>query len=486
MARILVAEFKQETATFNPAMTAYDDFRIVQGSDLIDQYKATRTELAGAVEVLQAANSEIIPGLAVSAVSGGRVGREDLDRLVSELLQSFSCHGNIDAIYLCLHGAMAGESEDDPEGRLLTETRALFPNQPLVASLDLHAVLTQRMIDTADVLVPYHTYPHVDHFETGQRAARILLQLLRGKTSPTVARIELPMLVRGDELITETGHFGTAIRMCQAVEAEATGLAAGVLIGNAFTDVPALQSNVLITTDNDPEAATAAAERIGQFMWEHRELFQAELTPISEALEIAFQTDGLVVFSDAADATASGASGDSNVILEALLAAPWQKRSLVPIVDAPAVEIAFATGVGSQAQVTLGGTRDPDRFRPLPVEATVMSLHTEGFTYEDGRQANPGRVAVLQCEQVTVLVTERPVFVVGQQVFTSHALQPTDFDLVVVKSPNGFRPWYEPFANRIVPVDAPGSTSANLHSLPFQNCVRPIFPLDPAVISPFE
>jgi len=486
MPRILVAEFKQETATFNPAMTTYDDFRIVPGSDLINQYNATRTELAGALQVLQAADAEIISGLAVSAVSGGRIGTDDLDRLLSDLLQSFRGHDDIDAVYLCLHGAMAGESEDDPEGRLLAETRALFPNQPLVASLDLHAVLTQRMIDAADVLVPYHTYPHIDHFETGQRAARILLQLLRGEISPTVARIELPMLVRGDELITETGHFGTAIRMCQAIEAEATGLAAGVLIGNAFTDVPALQSNVLITTDDDHDSAVAAAERIGQFMWEHRELFQAELTPISEALEIALLTDGLVVFSDAADATASGAAGDSNAILHALLAEPWPKRSLVPIVDAPAVAGAFDAGVGCQVEVTLGGTRDPGRFTPLPVQATVVSLHTAGFAYEDGRQAHPGQVAVLQCEQVTILVTERPVFVVGQQVFTSHDLQPTDFDLVVVKSPNGFRPWYERFASRIVPVDAPGSTSANLHSLPFQHCVRPIFPLDDAVISPFE
>ena len=486
MPRVLVAELKQETATFNPAVTRYSDFRILEGSALIAEYTSTRTELAGALEILKSTDAEIIPTLAASAVSGGRVATADLDRLLSELLQSFRDQDDIDGIYLCLHGAMAGESEDDPEGHLLTATRELFPNQPLVASLDLHAVLTQRMIDAADVLVPYHTYPHIDHFQTGQRAARILLRLLRGDASPKVTRIELPMLVRGDELLTKTGKFGEAIRLCQEVEAGDKGLAAGVFIGNAFTDVPALQSNVLITTDDDQDLAAAAGERIGRFMWDHRELFQAELTPLSEALQIARQSNGLVVFSDAADATASGASGDSNAILRALLEKPWPQRSLVPIVDAPAVNTAFVGGVGSEIQVPLGGTRDPHRFTPLPVQATVQSLHTEGFSYEDGTRANPGRVAVLRCGQVTVLATERPVFVVGQLVFTSHDLKPADFDLVVVKSPNGFRPWYEHLARRIVSVDAPGSTSANLRSLPFQNCVRPIFPLDDVVPSPFE
>ena len=116
----------------------------------------------------------------------------------------------------------------------------------------------------------------------------------------------------------------------------------------------------------------------------------------------------------------------------------------------------------------------------------MISLHDGGFQYEDGTTARSGRVAVLQCGPVTILVTERPVYVVGRRVFECHGLNPVDFDLVVVKSPNGFRTWYESIASVIVPVDVPGSTSANLRSLPFKNCVRPIFPLDEEVPSPFE
>ena len=168
MPRVLVGELKQETATFNPAPTRYDDFSVYVGQDLIEAFRTTKTELAGAFDIFANAGVDVVPTLAASAVSGGRVTQSDLDRLISELLLAASEHHEVDGLYLCLHGAMAGEREGDPEGLLLAELRKRFPTQPIVASLDLHAVLTDRMIEAADILVPYHTYPHTDHYETGQ------------------------------------------------------------------------------------------------------------------------------------------------------------------------------------------------------------------------------------------------------------------------------------------------------------------------------
>lgn len=485
--RILIAEMKQETATFNPCPTCYDDFRITRGADILAAYRGTRTEVSGAMDIFEAdGRCEIVPTLAAASVSGGRIATADLDRLLDELTESVRAQADVDAACLCFHGAMAGEAEGDPEGRALQVIREILGDRPIVLSLDLHAVLTDRMVANADIIAPYHTYPHTDHYETGQRAARNLICLLDGSARPTVARVRLPMLVRGDELLTATGRFGEAIRMCQTVEETPAGLAAGVFIGNAFTDVPALQSNVLVTTDNDAEAAQREARRIGEFMWQNRELFQAQLTSLDPSIQIAESTAGFTVFSDAADATASGAAGDSNAILKGLLGASFSKRALVPIVDEPAVVAAVEAGVGARIKVSLGGTRDPGRFSPVTIDAHVRSLHDGSFTYEDGTTARAGRAAVLICGSISILVTARPVFVVGRRVFQSHGLEPTDFDLVVVKSPNGFRTWYASIADRIVAVDVPGSTSANLKSLPFENCVRPIFPLDSDIPAPCD
>lgn len=483
--RILVAELKQETATFNPALTLYSDFRIYHEAEVMTAYRGTKTELSGAFDLIdEDGRFEIVPTMAADAVSGGPIATKDLDRLLSEIEDAVCNNSNVDAAYICLHGAMAGQDEGDPEGRLLTNLRSILGNIPLVASLDLHCVLTDRMVEAADILVAYHTYPHTDHYETGQRAARNLITLLDGKVKPTVARVQLPMLVRGDELLTATGRFGQAIDLCQELEASETGLAAGVIIGNAFTDVPDLQSNVLITTNNDAETAHRAAEKIAKFMWNNRELFQATLTPLEEAISQARDADGLVVFSDAADATASGAAGDSNAILKGLLADEFPRRTLIPIVDAPAVAAAFDAGVSSEVAIDLGGTRDFTRFSPVSVTASVRSLHDGEFSYENGTIGQGGRTAVLISGSIALLVTERPVYVVGRRVFQAFGLDPQDFDLVVVKSPNGFRTWYESIASLIIAVDVPGSTSANLKSLPFENCVRPIFPLDEDVQLP--
>ena len=495
--RILIAELKQETSSFNPTLTRYDDFHQAHGEQLLEARRGTDTEIAGALDVFHESEAEVEPvgGMAAWAVSGGPIHDGDLDRLIDEFTRSVADSGDLDAVYFCLHGAMAGQQEGDPEGRVLQRAReVLGPDLPLVVSLDLHGIFTTRMQQHAQAFVPFHTYPHVDQYTTGRRAADTLLKLVSSQAQPTTCRVPLPMLVRGDELLTETGLFGDAIRMCQDLEDSESGLAAGVLIGNPFTDVPGLRSWVEVTTDNDLATARDVASRVARFMWDRRDRLEAELVSLDAALQIANSTEGLCVFSDAADATASGASGDSNAILAGLLGRSTQATTsfvgtaLLSVVDAPAARAACTAGAGSSLELQLGGTRDPGRFVPLDVEATVISTHDGHFTYESGKPETAGDTAVLRISSPTghvdVLVTQRSVYVVGRAVFTAHGLDPTRYDVVVAKSPNGFRTHYESIAAAIVPVDVPGSTSANLHSLPFSRCPRPIFPLDPNVPEP--
>ena len=186
-------------------------------------------------------------------------------------------------------------------------------------SLDLHGVLTERMLRQADAVVSYLTYPHVDMRETGRRAARLLLRILDDGVRPVTARVTIPALVRGDELITDTGLFGRFTRRAAELEASAGGLAAGVLISNPFTDVPELQTSVFVTTDADPERAAGEALAQATGFWAVHERMQQPLVSLEEAVALARAThDGTVILTDAADATSSGASGDSNAILRAL------------------------------------------------------------------------------------------------------------------------------------------------------------------------
>ena len=487
MKRVLLAKFNHEVGSFNPRRTYYGDFAIHRGADLLAAARSSNSTLAGNIDVLAARpDIELVPTWgAWCNTTGGLVAEPDMERLIGELLAAIAAHAPADAVCLSLHGAMAGESEADPEGRVVSGIRDIVGDVPIVAAMDLHAVLSQRLIEAADALVFLHTYPHTDMRDTGQRAARLLLRQLDGQVKPTTARVPIPLLARGDELITASGYFGRAISRCQAIEASAGGLAAGVVIGNPFTDVPDLQSNALVTTDDDPAQAHALALELARFMWENRARWLPKLTPLEQAVRLAQATDGLTVFSDAADSTASGASGDSNAILQGLLQYNYGKRALIPIVDAPAVEAAYRTGVGGQFTGTLGGTIDRARFAPVELPLYVKSLSDGAFTTEFGDVVPPSRTAILTSGSLTLLVTQEAVPIVGRKVYQSQGHDPADYDLVVCKSPNGFRTHYEAIAARIVAVDVPGSTSANLKTLPYQQCVRPIFPLDDAVVPPF-
>ncbi len=482
MHRILIAECKQEVASFNPVRSHYEGFRISVGDEVIARHRGIRSEVAGAVSVFKSrAGVQIVPAYSARAItSGGILGAADFDRIAQEFLTSVRGAGPVDAVYFALHGAMASGNEDDPEGYLLAETRQILGERiPIVVSLDLHAVLTDQMLQHSDTVVMYHTYPHVDFYETGERVALLLLRNLAGEANPVTAVVTIPALVRGDELITETGLLGGIIRTAKAIEESPGGLVAGMFIGNPFTDLPGICSRSVVVTDGDPARAEREAVKLAEAFWRVRERLQASLTNLEESVRIAKTTTGTVILTDAADATSSGASGDSNAILRALLEHGYQGKALIPIVDPPAVRATFSAGIGNTVRTQVGGALDAKRFRPLPIEARVRLQSDGRFLSEShGDGWHAGNTAVLQAGAITLVVTSRAVSLYDRSLFFAHGQDPTQFDAVVVKSPHCQERFYKAWAARLVNVDAPGATSANLKSLGHTRCPRPMFPLD--------
>ena len=163
-------------------------------------------------------------------------------------------------VYFALHGAMQAEDELDPEGVILERARAIFdPEVPFVMSLDLHGIATARMFRHCPAFTALRTYPHVDFADTGARAARLLLRILDEGLRPVAARVWMPLLVRGDELITETGLYGGFLKRPRRSSASPACSRPGVFIGNPFTDVPELGSQAVVVTDGD--AGSRAARR---------------------------------------------------------------------------------------------------------------------------------------------------------------------------------------------------------------------------------
>ena len=482
MPRILITECKQEVSSFNPVLGNYADFSICWGNDLLARHRNVVTEVGGALSVFsQHPGVEVVPGYSACAVtSGGTLEDASFQRIAGELLETVSRARDVDAIYFSLHGAFAAESEHDVEGYLLSETRKIVGEKiPLVISLDLHGILTDRMLSHANAAVVFHTYPHIDFFQTGERAARLLLRILDGEVKPVMVRVPIPALVRGNELITDAGRFGQCVREAIEVENSEGGLSGGMFIGNPFTDVPDLCSNAFVVTDDNPQRAEREAIRIANLFWTMRGHLHQPLTPLKESVQRASEATGQVVLVDAADATSSGASGDSNAILRALLEARYRRTVLIPIVDAPAVEEAFRAGVGSTLRVLVGGSLDRRRFTPVAIDASVRMLSDGQFRNEShGSLWHSGRTVVLQSQNITLVVTSKAVSLYDRSLFLAHGQDPANFETVVVKSPHCQPHMFEHGAQLLLNVDAPGSTSANLKSLGHTRCARPIFPLD--------
>ena len=487
MIRILIAECKQEVSTFNPHPSGYGDFGVRRGHELLDYHRTVRNEIGGALSVFdEAPDVKLVPAFSAFFItSGGTLAKTDWERIASEFLEEIRQAPPVDGVYFCMHGAMASEEELDPEGWLLAETRKILGEKiPIVVSLDLHGILTDRMVEHSDAIVAYHTYPHVDFFETGQRAARLLLRIVAGEVKPVTAKVAIPALVRGDELITATGSFGESIRIAQAIENGPGGLSAGMFIGNPFTDVPELQTYSFVVTDNDPELADREALRLAESFWTHHKKMRVPLVSLDEmaAILASHTGGGTIALVDAADATSSGASGDSNAVLCALMDSNYRGRTLLPIVDEPAVKAAFAVGIGASITIPIGGTLDPARFTPLEITARVRLLSDGRFRSESfGEEWLAGPTAVLESENFTLVVSSHAVNLYDRSFFLAHGQDPRRFDAVVVKSPHCQPHMYADWCVRMINIDAPGSSSANLPYLGHTRCPRPIFPLDAEV-----
>src|SRR5713101_2120668 len=136
-----------------------------------------------------------------------------------ELLDTMSCRLEealpLDGIYFCAHGAAITTEEDDPEGVMFEAVRDIVgPEVPIVATFDLHANVSDRMVDLIDAFIGYRTNPHLDMRERGIEAAAALRELLAGARTERV-RLRLPIVPPSVTMLTAAGPYAEMIQLGQ-------------------------------------------------------------------------------------------------------------------------------------------------------------------------------------------------------------------------------------------------------------------------------
>ncbi|MFO7590035.1 MAG: M81 family metallopeptidase [Acidimicrobiia bacterium] len=487
--RIGIASIMQESNTFNPVPTRLAAFHadyFLRGTEVFERLDGAQVEVGGFLDVLRSAAAQPVPLLAAHACSGGVVEDVAFMTMLDELVARCEADGPFDALLLALHGAMASESEPDAEGALLETLRRRFPGVPIAASLDLHAHVTPRMVANADLLVAYQAYPHTDMRETGQRAAELLLAMLGGKIRPQTALAKLPLIVSPVNARTGIPPLDAIVEEARRHEDEGNALAVSLFPVQPWLDVPDLGFAALVVTDGDEASARAIADDLAEKVWAVRDAFEPELVPLSDALALARNESAWpTVIGDAGDAPSCGATGDSPVVLRALLEARFDEIAgdvLVTLCDPPAARAAAAAGIGASVVVDVGHalTRaSDDRVR---LEGKVVALRDTPFTLDGpgahGMPLNAGQMAVIRVGALHVVLTSIPAMEWDPSPYRAVGLAPETSAITFVKSPSHFRVAYQPIARHVLIADTPGASRCNMRRLHFTRVGHPLYPVE--------
>lgn len=491
--KVLFGGLIQESNTFNPQPSTLNLFepQMLQGDALLS-FEGRANELSGFINVGRQVGANLVPLTFASAVSGGRLNRESHHPLSTQLERAVQSNLPCDGVLLALHGATVAEGEDDVCGDLLERLRKLLgPDVPLVVSLDLHANVTEKMVQSATALVGYRTFPHTDFFETGQRAARLLFGILETGARPHTCWVKLPIITPAENQQTSSGPMHDLFAAALEGEQEGRSICTSLFSVQPWLDLPDLGWSVVVIGE-DLSTVQPEANRLAQLAWSRRHDFNADLTPLETAARIALDpaTPRPLVLSESADSPGAGASATGVVGLRGLLEAGVHRQRTVfyTVVDAESVALCIDAGVGTNITLDVGHRLDTRHGLPLRVSGKVMHLSSGEFEfgsgYAPGTFGQMGRCAVLKMEGLSLLITERAVFTGDPAMYRSVGLEPLKADVVVVRSASQFRAGYEPIAGRILVLDTPGDSTARLERLPFVRRPSPMFPFEDFEWSP--
>ncbi|PTX56400.1 microcystin degradation protein MlrC [Litoreibacter ponti] len=493
MVRVAVLGVHLESNRFAPVTTRSDfDLRTwLEGEAILTDAKSAAPRQGAEIpafleEIQRHLDAEILPILVAAAEPGGPLDEAVFQTIQDTVRAKLTDHAPIDAVYVASHGAMVGVETLDPDGALLQTVRDVVgPKVPIVATLDLHANLSDRMADAADCLVGYRTNPHVDQADVAREAAIILARMVKGSEFH-MAHLRLPLTPASVTLLThEPGAYADRVEdAARLTDPHGALVNATVLGGFVYSDTPD-NGIAAIVTASDRIVAEREAARLAGTLWADRHRFVRTLTSIADAVRAVTADDGLRwILSDAGDNPGGGGRGTSTDLLRALIDAKAARVLCGLFIDPDLAEDAAAAGVG--AKITARFLRRGfDGFgEPFTARAEVLALsdgHVVGRRgLVAGRRVDLGTTAALGIRGLTVIVASNRKQCADPVYFEHLGLDPGQYRAVVVKSRGHFRAGFDEFfdQDQVLEVDTKGLTSPILSNFEFRGLPRPVYPLD--------
>ena len=493
--KLVIAQMKHETNTFSPVPTPLARFATgtavpPEGAAAVAAYRGTGSAIAAFIDLAEAAGADYTVAIAAAASPSGPVHDAAFETMASRICEAVA--QGCDAVLLDLHGAMVTQTYDDGEGELLRRIRAIAPTVPIGVALDMHTNLYDAMGTQSTVIAGYHTYPHIDVYETGQRAGRAVLAMLAGQAKPTMAWGRAPMLPHVMRQGTDDSPHKELQARCRAIEAEGA-LCASLFVGFPNADIEFAGLSVVVVTDNNQAQADRWRDELLALAWESRQAFVYQIEPLTASMARAKALadakpagSGPVVLLDHSDNCASGGTMDTMTVLAAMLDAGLDGAAAFAIFDPAAVQQMIAAGVGREITLNLGGKLDMPSIalkgQPRTVTGRVKLVcdgqyHNLGPMY-GGELSDMGPTAVLDTGKIQIVVISNHVEPHDLAAFTAVGIAPERCRFLMLKSRVHWRAGLRPLAHAVVECAGTGVCSSDYGLLGLHKVRRPIYPLD--------
>ena len=496
--RYVVALMQHETNTFSSLPTRLRDFASGAGlstppcgEQAIEIYGSVDFAFAAMLDAAKARGAEISVPIAAYAEPGGTVD-DDAFEIIAQAICDDVARG-CDALLLDLHGAMVTQSFADGEGELLKRIRRLNPTLPIAVALDFHANLTADMAANCNVIDGYRTYPHIDMYQTGQRAAQSLFHLMDNRLASKICWRAVPMMTH---LIKQTPlkqPMKDIMDLAVAAADAGTVLNASVFGGFPYADIPHVSLSALTVELAEHDRGEPLVSRLCDMAWQRRADFVYAAEPMEKSIAYARElSDYPVVIADHGDGSGAGGSADDLTVLGEMLEQGLTNMVAGPICDVQAVAQLIAAGEGASIRLKVGGKTDSPSINQTGhglMLSGVVSKITDGRfkitgPMQTGMTVNLGRTVVFTCGELQLVVSERRWEPYDISSFTHAGIDPLKKNYIMLKARQHFRATYEDFARHIVLAAGPGVCTSDYRQFVFNNLKQRMYPLDPDTPTP--
>ena len=463
--KILIAQFHHETNSFCPVLadvTKYRNYRFDVGDEVIINQRGIGSEIGAFIDVFdKRPDIELVPAVALNASPSGPVTKDVYDFVLNEIEKQIKAHSQLDGVLLTLHGAMVAEGHPDGEGDLLERVRRLVGTDiPVIVSLDLHANVTEKMVNNATVLIPYECYPHTDTYETGFLAAKIMLDTLDGKCTPVMAYRYIPYLL--PFFPSDFPEIKPIYELASKQTVNKDVLSARFAHGFFLSDIDEMGMSVMVVTNGNKDLADLYAEELKSCICDNLPNLKRSFPSFDDVLEEALmESDKPFVIADASDNPGAGAMSDTTHILREFIKRGISGGAFATIVDPESVKACEQAGSGNTVNLSLGGwSNETYSGGPLDVKAYVKMISDGKYASREklsfGEVINHGKTAVVEIAGNIVFITSIPRQPWDIEIFRSHGIRPEEQKIIVVKSAVHYRASYGKITDRTEAVVLPG------------------------------